>query len=64
MKFRREFYAQHPEANPDASPEHKGLIDPIECEYYSPEELVSLALEFKSNCSTSNVSTKIFSMLF
>lgn len=58
MKFRQEFYAQHPEAGP-TSPEDRGVVDPIECEFYSPEELVSLALEFKNdgaNSPNTNVS--------
>lgn len=53
MRYRQEFYAQHPEA-PDSNPEDRGIVDPIECQYYSPEEPVSLALEFKTDSINNN----------
>ncbi|KAK3908434.1 Polycomb complex protein BMI-1 [Frankliniella fusca] len=53
MRYRQEFYAQHPEA-PPSSPEDRGIVDPIECQYYSPDEPVSLALEFKTDNINNN----------
>lgn len=53
MKFRQEFYAKHPEA-PPSSPEDRGVVDPIECQFYSPEEPVSLSLEYKHDSLSNN----------
>ncbi|XP_034250991.1 polycomb group protein Psc-like [Thrips palmi] len=53
MKFRQEFYAKHPEA-PPSSPEDRGIVDPIECQFYSPDEPVSLSLEYKHDAVSNN----------
>ncbi|KAJ1529841.1 hypothetical protein ONE63_006580 [Megalurothrips usitatus] len=59
MKLRQEFYAQHPDA-PVTNPEDRGVVDPIECQYYSPDEPVSLALEFKTDLSSSSNNNGVY----
>lgn len=53
MKFRQEFYSKHPEA-PPSSLGDRGIVDPIECPFYSPEEPVSLSLEYKQDTISNN----------
>ncbi|XP_011642355.1 mucin-5AC-like [Pogonomyrmex barbatus] len=50
MRCRREFYAQHPEiCSQSMSPEARG--EPIDSYIYSPDESLSLSLEYFNSCT-------------
>lgn len=56
MRCRKEFYGKHPEGkNLSMSPESRG--EPIESHIYSPDESLSLSLEYYSPIENSDVKT-------